>query len=66
MGFDSDNMYLVRAHRCGKFKQNNSRPIIVCFRDFPDVELVMSSVYRLKGTRYSIDRDFPTRDSPST
>jgi len=56
---DSDNMYLCRAHRVGQPRRGSARPIIVNFRDFGDVESIMSRVFKLKGSPISIDRDIP-------
>ena len=35
------------------------RPLIACFRDYPDVELILSNANKLQGTRYGINRDYP-------
>lgn len=35
------------------------RPIIVCFRDYKDVGLILGQAYLLKGTTYGINRDYP-------
>ena len=59
IGVDADNMYISRAHRMGKFKRGSCRPIIVNFRDYCDIEMIMSKAYMLKGTVFSVDRDFP-------
>lgn len=62
LGLDADNMYLVRAHRLGPWKSNirvQKRPIIVNFRDYCDLELVLSKAYMFKNTQYSVDRDLP-------
>lgn len=57
------DVYITRAHRLGGRTQGrnfNKRPIIVNFRDFGDVELIMSRVYRLKDVPgISVDYDFP-------
>ncbi|KAL4225045.1 hypothetical protein ACF0H5_015739 [Mactra antiquata] len=47
------------AHRTGRYNHNSTRPIIARFRDFPDVELIMSKVSKLNGTGLSIDWDYP-------
>lgn len=53
---------IQRAHRLGRRTPPNagkSRPIIACFRDYPDVDMILSSANRLKGTRLGISRDYP-------
>lgn len=35
------------------------RPIIAAFRDYQDVELILSNAKNLKGTNYGINRDYP-------
>jgi len=38
-----------------------TRPIIVCFRDYKDVEIIMSNASRLKHKpQYDINRDYPS------
>ena len=59
---DSDRMYLARAHRLGQRKigyRNPKRPIIVNFRDFCDVESIMSRAYMLKNSQFSVGYDLP-------
>lgn len=53
------DMYIERAHRLGKFKVGVSRPIVVAFRDYQDTELIMSNCRKLKGTLFSVNRDYP-------
>ena len=58
---DTD-IYIQRAHRLGKPSRHadkQNRPIIVCFRDYGDVELVLSSAYRLRDSPFGINRDYP-------
>ena len=60
---------IQRAHRLGTLKRRRrtpfgqrsptSRPIIVCFRDYKDVELILSYAYKLSNTNYGINKDFP-------
>jgi len=55
-------MYIARAHRLGRMQRNNqyqSRPIIVNFRDYCDIESIMGSARMLRGKPFSIDHDFP-------
>jgi len=62
LDIDSDRMYIARAHRLGRLQRNNqyqSRPIIVNFRDYCDIESIMNSARMLRGKPFSIDHDFP-------
>ena len=54
-------MYIERAHRLGRPRPNQTkpRPIIVAFRDFGDTELVLERAPNLRGTQYSVTRDYP-------
>lgn len=70
LAIDSSHMYIARAHRTGKripYKTHQNRPIIAKFRDFGDIELIMTKVRMLKGTPFSVDYDYPTeiRDARS-
>lgn len=63
---DTNGMYIQRAHRLGnvrndKFKNklDPKRPIIVYFRDYPDTEYILENAYKLRGTSFGIDRDYP-------
>lgn len=59
---NSSSMYIARAHRTGRRVPNKTyqnRPIIVKFRDFGDIEMIMTRVRMLKGTPFSIDYDYP-------
>lgn len=65
---DPTNICIQRAHRIGNpFARNvgqaapsNYRPIIVCFRDFKDTEMILANAYRLKNNpAYGINRDYP-------
>lgn len=61
----TQDMYLERAHRLGSLKANQSRPrpIIVAFRDFYDTELILQAAPELKGSQYSVCRDYPNEIS---
>ena len=62
LDIDADRIYISRAHRLGRPNPKNHsqiRPIIANFRDFCDTEHIMRNVYSLKGTKLSIDYDFP-------
>jgi hypothetical protein len=58
-------MYIQRAHRLAKIKHSTRgamprpRPIIVAFRDYADLDSIMRAVSALKGTGYSVSRDYP-------
>ena len=66
-----DDVYIQRAHRLGqlrkpsfsRFRDNRKplgpRPIIVCFRDYADVEKIIANSYKLQGTDYGVSRDYP-------
>ena len=63
---DPSEMYIERAHRLGSLnsdvyrnKTDPKRPIIVRFRDYIDTERVLEQGYRLKGSNFGIDRDYP-------
>lgn len=43
-----------------RFNDTPRRPILVQFQYSVEVESVMARVSRLRGTRYSVDRDYPT------
>ena len=36
-----------------------SRPMIICFQDYSDVENIVTNGYKLKGTEYRVSRDYP-------
>lgn len=52
-------MYLERAHRFGRFDGSKTRPIIVAFRDFCDVEEIMECASNLRGSEVGVSRDYP-------
>ena len=59
---DPTPIHIQRAHRRWAnvtAQQRGPRPIIVCFRDYNDVELIMSNANKLRGTIYGINRDYP-------
>ena len=58
LGIQSE-VCIDRAHRLGRFKRDQHRQIIIAFRDFSDVQLILSKAYKLKGSKYSINRDYP-------
>ena len=65
LDLDADTMCIDRAHRIGKraVRGISRRPIIVAFRDFQDTECIMNNASKLRGSRFGIDRDYPTEIS---
>lgn len=66
MRIDTGGVVIDRAHRLGavnnthiRNKSDPKRPIIVRFRDYRDVDRVLDNAYRLKGSRFRVDRDYP-------
>lgn len=69
MGIDADDYYIERVHRLGSLQKarqrkgdsNESirRPIIVAFFETRNVESILESAYMLRGTKFSVTRDFP-------
>ena len=52
------DLYLERAHRLGKYIHGKTRPIIVAFRDFYDIEEILGSAPHSRGTAYGVSRDY--------
>ena len=53
---------IQRAHRLGSKKPGNQspKPIIVCFKNDSDLQLILANAYKLKGkNQLGINRDFP-------
>ena len=70
LGLSPINICIQRAHRLGNLNQRRNRggrqnpgirprPIIVNFRDYSDVELILENAYKLKGTPFGINKDYP-------
>ena len=67
MGLDLDDFYVDRIHRLGSLhrakqrnaNQNPRRPIIVAFNNYSSTEIIMETAYMLKGTHFSVTRDYP-------
>ena len=55
-----DEICIDRAHRLGKYPTGQTRAIIVAFRDYTSIELILSSTRRLSNTPYGISRDYPS------
>lgn len=54
-----EGICIDRAHPLGPRRYMPKRDIIVAFKFHQDVENIMKNVYKLKGTSYVIDRDYP-------
>lgn len=66
MRIDTAGIVIDRAHRLGPVKRTHvmnrsdpKRPIIVRFRDYRDIDHILDNAYRLKGSRFRVDRDYP-------
>ena len=66
MRIDCAGMVIDRAHMLGPIRRSDNwgrsdqrRPIIVRFRDYRDVDLILDNAYKLRGSRFRVDRDFP-------
>ena len=50
----------INRRRGNRWGQNiQPRPIIVNFRDYQDVELILENANKLRGTSFGINRDYP-------
>lgn len=68
---DAETICIQTAHRVGRPINNRRnvigrgvsnqkhRPLIALFRDFQDVELIISNAGKLRGTSFGINRDYP-------
>lgn len=67
LGVDSEDLYINRYHRLGslhkaKRRQQTDmprRPIILAFQDYKDIGRILDAAYMLRGSRYSITKDYP-------
>ena len=69
LNLDPDYIFIQRVHRIGKLKppprrgpgpvKPRHRPLIAAFRDYPDVELILSNADILQGSPFGINRDYP-------
>ena len=65
LDLDPESICIQRVHRVGRPPLRRfsgpvkHRPLIAAFRDFQDVELIISNANKLKGTGYGIHRDLP-------
>ena len=60
LGLDPDAMCIQRAHRLGSQRRGRGRerkhgPIIAAFRNYQDVELIISNAKKLKASSYGIN-----------
>ena len=65
----NQHICIQRAHRLdsinpqrrsrGSGVSTQPRPIIVTFRDYEDVELILDNAKKLKNTPYGINRELP-------
>lgn len=53
-----DPKEVERAHRLGRYKPGQHRPVIVKFTSFKTKETILSNGKKLKGTTYAIGQDF--------
>ena len=67
---DMQDATIQRAHRLGTLRgtgmrpgyvgqRRKNRPIIVCFRDYKDVQDILAKAHTLQGTEFGINRDYP-------
>ena len=69
MNIDIDDLYIERVHRLGslqKARQKTTdpneplrRPVIVAFNDTRSVDRVLDNAHMLRGSGFSVTRDFP-------
>ena len=65
INLDTNGMFLVRTHRLGARRRDlrpfepQKRPLIVAFRDYTDTVEILEHTKRLKGTLFSVDKDYP-------
>ena len=57
----TSEILIERAHRLGKRTrlQFSKRPIIAAFNNYVDTVQILGKAYLLKGSQFSIDRDYP-------
>ena len=69
MGLEMDDLYIERIHRLGSLQKARQtvtsadqpirRPIIVAFNDTKSVNKVLDNAHMLRGSGFSVTRDFP-------
>lgn len=52
-------VHIERAYRFGKYMRGRTRPIFITLVNYCDVQQILSKAYLLRGTTYSINKDFP-------
>ena len=64
LGFVKEDLYIDFAHRVGTADKTRrgilKRPLLCNLGHSSEVSMVMKEAKRLKGTRFSIDRDYPS------
>ena len=50
---------IQRAHRLSRLKRGATRSIIALFLDYRGTQTILSSANKLKGSHFSINKDFP-------
>ena len=48
-----------KSHRVGRYSINKTRPIIVAFQDYSQVERIIKSAHMLRDSQFSVSRDYP-------
>ena len=64
---DSNDLLIDRYHRLGSFDKAKQRqrtdtpcrPIIIAFSEYRYIERILDAAYMLKGTGYSVTKDYP-------
>lgn len=59
LDIDTSQIYVQAVHRIGAPRRDKIRPIIANFIDRKDTECILEHAYKLKGTEYGINRDYP-------
>ena len=61
LSLNPDDIVIERAHRLGRKKRNrfSKRPIIAAFNNYADTVKILNSARLLRGTQFSVDRDYP-------
>ena len=70
MSIDTDDLYIEQVHRLRSIQKARQRvtgpnepvrrPIIVAFNDSRSVNRVLDNAHMLRGSRFSVKRDFPS------
>ncbi|KAL4218257.1 hypothetical protein ACF0H5_022993 [Mactra antiquata] len=54
------NFCIERAYRLGPYIRGKTRPILVVFDNYADIDWILSKAYLLRGTEISVNKDFPS------